>query len=640
MARQTPISESTLDFLASKIIPAWKESYRGDIYEYANTIDLGRGYAVKGRFDINTARHLIEPFRALRNPAIRVVVVQGAVQTVKSLLADLWVPYLIEHDPGDILWLFEDDAKAKYYAETRAMPLIQSIPSIAKMLESVDRNDKTKTKIKFSHMNLVMCGLNEGNVQSISWRYVIIDESWMARANGLIRQAKDRTKQYPDTSKILILGQGGVEGEDADTEYKQTDQGLLHYNCPACGGSQPFELAVLRPDDFPTPALRGQYAGLSWETNEITRPNKKWDFDKVGATAHHRCYSCDHRIEDMPEVRRKLNDSYHYVSRNPGAPSDSVGFQWPGEASMRVRFADLTKKYLRAKIAKEELGYILPMQEYYQKDRGLTWAADSESYVRIVTSEDYDPAGEWAEERYRFLIADCQRDLQRFFVGVFSVSLAGEIRERCREEARSFDEIAAIQLKFGVKDQRVFLDCGYLMSQVLRECVRRGHAGRIPVGGKKENQWLCWTGLKGSGLETFAKKNPRTGLKEYDIVSERKAYDVNLGTSLRLPRAPWYEWSNLFCKDILQGRLDGTPGLPKLYTLPDKLPPDDPYSWSQQVRSEVRKEGVRNGKVSAVWEQIGQRPNHEWDKLAMLIAVMGICGMMGGAVKGEEQKAA
>lgn len=612
---------------------AWsKKPYRGEIYDYANTLDLGSGYAVKGRFDINTARHLIEPFRALRNPKIRIVVIQGAVQTVKSLIADLWVPFIVEHDPGDTLWLFEDDAKAKYYAETRAMPMIRGIPGIAKMLEGVDRNDKTKTQIKFRHMNLVMAGLNEGNVQSISWRYVIVDEAWMARANGLIRQAKDRTKQYPDTCKILIIGQGGWEGEDFDREYRETDQRILHYNCPSCGLSQPFELAVIRPDDFPTENLRGTYAGLSWDTNETTRPGKRWDFDAVGATAHHKCYRCDFRIEDTPEVRRKLNDSYHYVARNPGAPADSVGFQWSGEASMRVRLASLTTKYIKAKIAKDELGYVLPMQEYYQKDRGLTWSADSESSVRIVTSEDFEPSKDWADEKYRLFIIDCQKALEKFHAGVFSVSMSGEIRERFRGDASSWEQLREIQSRFKVKDQHCFVDCGYQMTKVLRQCVKHGHAGWVTVNGRNRNVWKCWTGLKGSGQETFKTVNPKTNLTEFGIVSERKYYDLNEGTNKRSPRAPWYEFSNLHCKDILSARLEGSPNLPKLYTLPDTLPPDDPWCWSMQVRAEKRHEKYDNGKKKAIWLPVSDsRPNHELDKLSMLVATMAICGIIGGA---------
>src|SRR5262245_41926689 len=138
-------------FLTDGIAPAWAPPFRGQVYEYASCLNLQQGYAVKGRFDIRTAPHLVGPLEALRDPRVRLVSVQAAVQTLKSLLADIIVPYWIEHDPGDILWLFEDDPKAKLYAETRAMPMIRAVPSIYRMLESVDRTEKTKTKIKFAH---------------------------------------------------------------------------------------------------------------------------------------------------------------------------------------------------------------------------------------------------------------------------------------------------------------------------------------------------------------------------------------------------------------------------------------------------------------------------------------------------------
>src|SRR5262252_7724875 len=150
-------------FVGDQIREAWSAPFRGEIYQYASGLDLQKGYAVKGAFDINTARHLIGPLQAIRNSRKRLVSIRAAVQTLKSLIADLTVPYWIEHDPGDTLWLFEDDPKAKLYAETRAMPLIQSIPNIARMLEGIDRHDITKTRIKFRHMNLVVAGLNEGN---------------------------------------------------------------------------------------------------------------------------------------------------------------------------------------------------------------------------------------------------------------------------------------------------------------------------------------------------------------------------------------------------------------------------------------------------------------------------------------------
>ena len=623
-------SNPNLDYLASEFAAACAPAFRGQIYEYAATLNLQQGYAVKGRFDIATLPHLREPLEAIRDPSVRMVSIMGAVQTTKSLIADVVVPYWIEHDPGDILWLFEDDPKARLYAETRAMPMIRSIPNIARMMQDIDRHEKTKTKIKFSHCNLVMAGLNEGNVQSISYRYVIVDEAWMARANGLIRQAIYRTTQYPDTKKVIIIGQGGIEDEDADEIHRETDQRELRWKCPQCHEAQPFELAKMRGDDFPVPALRGTFAGLGWDTNDDTKRNGRWDYDAVARTAHIRCYHCDHRITDTRENRRALADTYAYHATNPGAPKQNVGFRWPALASMRIPIADQVVKYLRAKVAKDDLSYLLPMREFYQKDLGLPWADELATEYRAVTVEEYDHKSEWPEELYRVLIVDCQRDLQKFFASVFAVSRSGEARERWRGTLLSFDEIAAKQKEENVKDQHTFLDCGYEMTRVLRECVKRGHVGTIKVGRQIKQVWKCWTGLKGSGQEMFPHSNLRTATKEWRIYSERKHYNVDVGTSQRGARAPWYEWSNLHCKDLLRARRDAEPGVPKLLTLPDTMPTTDQWSHFAQMRSERRKEDFSAGKKRSIWEPIkATRPNHYWDIGAMLMAFMAISGIIG-----------
>jgi Phage terminase large subunit (GpA) len=620
------------EFLAESIRSAWSPPFRGEIWEYAAGLNLQNGYAVKGCFDICTAPHLIEPLRAIRNPRVRLVSIQGAVQTLKSLIADLVVPYWIEHDPGDILWLFEDDPKAKLYAESRAMPLIRSIPGIYRMLVDVDRHEKTKTKIRFAHCNLVLAGLNEGNVQSISYRYVIVDEAWMARANGLLRQAIYRTTQYPDTKKILVLGQGAIEDEDADALHKETDCCELHFACPFCGFAQPFDLSRLRGDDHPKADLRGSYSGLSWDTNEITRPNGKWNFEAVALSAHIRCHACDARIEDRPTVRKQLADSYTFVRTNPGAPAESVGFHWPAPASPRISLAALVVRYLKAKLAAEELSYRLPLQEFYQKDWGLTWSESAATEYRAIAHEPYDITSPWAEEAHRCLIVDCQRDLAKFYYSVFALALTGEARELARGQAGSFDELAVLQKEHQIKDQHVFLDVGYRMTEVLRECVKRGHIGSIKVGSAVKKIWLCWTGLKGSGQEMFVHIHPKTEVKEWRIYSERKFYDVNAGTGGKGPRAPWYEWSNLHAKDLLRPRRDGDPSVPKLRFLPDTLPPTDPWSHFAQMRSEARREKFTGGKKKAIWELIKEsRPNHEWDKASMLMVFMAIVGIVGPA---------
>lgn len=611
----------------------WSLPFRGEVFEYGANLNLQNGYAIKGNFDVSRSKYLIEPFKALRNPAIRQLVILKAVQTGGSLLADIWIPFLIEHCPGDVLWLMQDDDFCTKFLAERFMPLLRNTPSLQPWIDAAGRFGIKKDQLLFPHMSVTMGGLNEGNVQSLSKQYVVIDECWRAGNDGLIRQAKARTTAFPYTKKILLISQAGVEGDDLDLEWKQSDQRDWNWQCPSCEKHQPFEMSIKRED--------GTYAGMKWDTNETTRPNGRWNYPAVAKTARLECFHCGHQVEDTPANRRRIDDTHKYVATNPGADETIVGFHWPCIANVDISFASVVVEYLQAKEQKDEQGYDLPLMEFYQKKLAKPWRIGAQEDYSPIETESYDVNAEWPEEKYRFLIADCQKDLKKFYVGVYACSLSGEDRELARETAHSFDDIAAIQQHWKVKDQRVFLDCGYHMTRVLRECVQRGHTATIRVGKALRTVWLCWHGLKGSGQETFSHINPKTKAQEFRIYSPLKMYDVCEGTNLRLPRAPYYEWSNLHCKDLLRARRDGDPGVPRFLTLPDTLPASDQWSFNAQMRSEHRLVEVKNGRKRAIWLPIKETlPNHEWDKGAMLQAVKAICGIIGGREIEEEKEAA
>jgi hypothetical protein len=309
---------------------------------------------------------------------------------------------------------------------------------------------------------------------------------------------------------------------------------------------------------------------------------------------------------------------------------EKVGFHWPSEASMRLSFARQVEKYLRAKQAADELAYKLPLQEFYQKDRGLSWSETIGNEWRSAAQEPYDIKSDWPEEAYRVLIADCQRDLAKFYYQVWALALSGEARQIERGQLDSFQAIADRQAHWKIKDQFVYLDCGFEMTKVLRECVRRGHVASVKLGGRLRKLWRCWTGLKGSPRELFPHTNRKSKTKEFRIYSIRNFYDVSIGQSEHLARAPWYEWSNLHAKDLLRARRDGDKTAPKFLTLPDLDPPTDINSFSAQLHSEYREETYEGGRKRAIWKPINKtHPNHHWDICAMLMALMAILGIVG-----------
>lgn len=628
MIELPPVITADLDATAHYLVEAFREGwelpFRGEIYDNGRKIDLQNGYAIKGNFEVEKSRYLIEPFEALRDPMVREVVTLKSVQTGGSLLADIWVPYIIMHDPGELLWLFQDDDFAGKYMDERFIPgCLKRAPGVMELLSAGGRFALQRHQFLLPLMAALIGGLNEGNCQGLSKRYVILDEAWMSRNSGLISQAKARTTAYPYTSKILIISQAGTEGDDLDIEWQSSDQRELHWNCPHCGKAQPFEFSRKRDD--------GSWAGMKWDTNDVTCPNGRWNFDAVGETARYECFFCRQRIDDRPHVRRALNDSYHYRPQKLDAEKGIVGFHWPAEANMDISFSSQAIKYLKAKEQDEQHGYRLPLQLWYQKQRAIAWNPNLTMDVKRAAYEPYDISSEWDGEAYRFLLVDCQKDFKEFWYVVRAVGLSGESRQLARGKLEHWSEVARIQEFWKIKDQHVFIDGGYEQTRVAEECVKHGHVGKVKVGKSgTRNVWFCWTILKGSGLSTFT-HSLENGLKEERIYSKLDWIDPNIGKRRKGLMVPYYNWSNLNVKDILRRYRDQDKA-PKFLCLPDDEPPTNVWSYTAQMNSELRdQEYNEKGQKTSIWRPIPRRPNHFWDCESMFIAVCAIVGIIGSS---------
>jgi len=83
---------------------------RSPIYEWARKhIVLPESYATSGPFNVRLSPWLIPIFDALQNPLVRRVHFRKAVQIGGTLVADVWVPWLICNDAGPISWTMQTD---------------------------------------------------------------------------------------------------------------------------------------------------------------------------------------------------------------------------------------------------------------------------------------------------------------------------------------------------------------------------------------------------------------------------------------------------------------------------------------------------------------------------------------------------
>src|SRR6185312_6008691 len=101
-------------------------------------------------FEIDTARHLAGPFRAIYDPKVRVVMLLKAAQTAGSTVWDMTVHWALVHSEYMRIKVFLDcDDKAKEYCQKKLMETLKANPDIAPLLpQGMARFGVTDTELR------------------------------------------------------------------------------------------------------------------------------------------------------------------------------------------------------------------------------------------------------------------------------------------------------------------------------------------------------------------------------------------------------------------------------------------------------------------------------------------------------------
>ena len=747
--KDVPRAEGALhpiDRLVERAIRGFqRRRFRGEIYDYARSIWLGSGYLIpednccrvcrdKGmrsgnekkdalgnpvlarsamargglttcrHFEIETARQLIGPFKALLDPNVDLVMLLKAVQTLGSLVWDLTLHFLVLHSPFMRIKVFIDSIeKTTRYCDDRLMPTLKRNPDIAPMLPSgAERHDATKTTINFLNGKTIeILALNDSNASSLSADFVVIDEGWEHGGDGLMQKAMDRTKQARATGhvKVFIVGQAGNKDEDQDKIWQGLDKRVrATWRCPCCNSAQTFGEygpTILRPADFvarpplaiappgadsvaiagsnenirrelgsadirtaqcavPTwePPKPGTYAGLlvAKKPSEI---HSAEEIRAVAAGAWLECFHCGHKITDTKENRWALMESYDQEYREKDTATGvlytpehfSVGFWNPDPMSVTISFKETMAEYIKAKKADEDFKNKIPLRDFYQNRWATPWDENLVKVMRARAQEKYDAQSDWPEEwsGRRCLIVDCQYELQHFWASLHANSKRGKNRQLWRGLVRGFGKagdampkdgspptLCAVQKHFGVLDQRVFLDAGYMKNELVDECAKHGHWGRIDG----ERVWLCWTLLVGSKQQDFLHKedkNPKLRHPVSDAFFETPSFRVDG----QLVEVEVFYFSKLQMSQMFARYRDGNG--PETLFLEEQERPDaagvyPPLSWTAQIYASTPHytPSKTTGESTEIWRPEKQStPHHYFDVGTMFMAVHCLWGISG-----------
>ncbi len=655
------VPHSALAYMAGRVAARLTPPFRGEVWENARRFQLiGKAYEAmpaeqKGYFDIHSARHLIGPLRAWRHPDIRKILIRKAVQTQGSLVTDLIIPYIIEHEPRNTLVLFETDPKAMNYCSVRLMDTLKRHPVIGGMITSVmeeNRHDATTTFIKFPTMTLMVGGLNDGNVSSLSWPNVIVSEAWFHKSDGLLYKAFGRATQFERDCKILVESQAAMEGDDFSRECDLAWRIPLTWACPECGGRQEFEFSQTRPGDFvpkaPNSKLQapeklqipssntvgpGTYSGMKFPAAEEVLNGLEAHLtpEERAVRAEWECYHCGARLRDTPALRRQLMASYEQALPTP-APR-AVLFDWPCEASLNVSFAESARQFLSADAA-QRLGNIIPKQDWYMQRRAKTWSPQLDQQQATVTVGSYDPNQVIPDEHSRDMAVDCQKHETLDTVGTFwyeaaAVDKFGNARQLARGFARSWEEWIAVQKKFKIPNNRVVIDASKWTPQIMQRAAAEYEVVEGTFMGRPMKSYQTWRIYFGDDARSF---------KHADGQSRGWSPPRVYPTQVFLPDGKRvmvklfsYRWSNLSYKLQLDNIRLGMPGAPRYEVLDRKAL--DAVTQAKEVgdltyEKQMSAEYLTEKKGKQIYEKL-RKNNHYFDCRCMLLVRMSQDGLIG-----------
>lgn len=576
--------------IRARISDSWLPPDRRPIYEWAaDNVWLSQSYTIQGRFNVHLSRYLVEPFAALQNDLVREVVMVAPVRSGKSMIADVWMPWIVANDPGPSMWCLQTDPVAKRHAETRTMPMLRMCEAVQPFMPE-DRHKLRTQEVIFRHgMPLYVQGPSLGNLQTVGVRYMIVDELWMWEP-GRFGQATARLGDYEkiQNSKLLVISQAGVKDDELDQEFRRGDQREWQVPCLRCGAFMPAVFSGRRPD--------GTRWGMRWDDGDGTRDKLgHWNLAAVLPTVRWECRDCGHPHLGDSRTTAEWNRQGKYVASNSKAPPSIQSFHVSSIVTREWRA--LVEEFLEAQNALK-VGIVEPLMLFTQKRDAMPWSEDLTS--RDDQAQTVAIQSDWPDEVARFLTVDRQAE-GLHWATIRQWAKTGESRRLWFGKLYSEDEIIGKALEHKVPSNRVLIDSGFDSKLVYGMCVRNG-----------------WIALKGDERANFQHMLKSRGrmipvLRSY---AQPVQADPEIGTTHEGRRyARLIRWSNPTIKDRLQRIIER--GLWK------EPPPDEADEMDKEYRRQMRgqwRKPIRDPKTGRTrWAWVDNGNDHARDCACMQV---------------------
>lgn len=582
----------------------WKRLDDREIYEWmADNMELHGAYGVSGKFDVELSPYLKRPFEYLRDPRIEQITIYAPTRGGKSLIADGFFFWSIPNRGGTILWAFDVEETARKHYRGRLWPFFHQ--DFMRPLMPADRHAVSSTGREGTLTNgafFRVTGSALTNFQNQGVKTMILDETWLFE-KGRIRQAKARLADFRKTrsAKLLIISQGGEQGDQTDLEWMNGSREEWEIQCCGCGKYQLPIFQGKRED--------GSRFGIMWDRNENT-------FDENGnpirsrlvETIRYECEFCGHVHLWGPRLEREWNRTGRYRRTSERNDPKEVSLRW--NSFILRDWTDTVLEFWTAKEAVKK-GDVTLLKAWMQKEEAKPWEDMVSDFTIQIKSSGYRLGTDWDQEAgilpdahgkpkvypanrrtddmipFRCLTVDKQLD--HFYAIIRQWSANGSSRLTWYDKLLTWEEIEEVQESYKVHPSFVGVDCGDDAFNVYRECAKRK-----------------WTALRGDKKRTWPHQTEdQNGVKRTVQRYYSKKNIVSLGQGLV---CKMHYWSNLMIKDTLAYlRANQANGEQPGHELPLNVTQD----YLDQMESERRMVDEKTGQE--IWRQIGKRPNHYWD---------------------------
>jgi len=262
--------------------------------------------AEPGPWRTSRTPYLREPMDAFTDPNVRRIVLVAASQVGKSEFLNNCIGYIIDEDPGSILFVHPTTIDAKEYSKLRIAPMIRDCPTLAKKVVAPKSRETGNTILQKTYPGgiLTMCGSTEAHsLASKPIRYVFGDERdrWATSAGNegdpwslaMARQKTFYNAKALEVSTPTVKGASAIESSYADGTMERWKS-----RCPECGEYHEIRFQDIRYE-YDTKIVSGKKTykvnkvfyvcpdcGYTFSEAEMKKQPARWEAENPAAMEH------------------------------------------------------------------------------------------------------------------------------------------------------------------------------------------------------------------------------------------------------------------------------------------------------------------------------------------------------------------